>query len=124
MQPVHGFLAMKANLVSTSLSMGNGFCLYFYAAAALSDRLLISHAIPADWAELSVLFSLRLTWNLFQAGSAEEKAHAIQEGAQRVLKTVDWLRKHRFMPPTQLKEWQHMVKLRLASLSVARLKSA
>lgn len=45
-----------------------------------------------------------------QASSAEEKAHAIQEGAQRILKTVDWLRKHRFMPPAQLKEWQHMVR--------------
>ena len=44
-----------------------------------------------------------------QAVSAEEKAHAIQEGAQRVLKTLDWLKKHRFMPPAQLKEWQHMV---------------
>jgi hypothetical protein len=45
-----------------------------------------------------------------QAVSAEEKAHALQEGAQRVLKTVDWLRKHRFMPPGQLKEWQHLVR--------------
>ena len=43
-----------------------------------------------------------------QAVSAEEKAHAIQEGAQRILKTLEWLRKHRFMPPAQLKEWQHM----------------
>ncbi len=46
----------------------------------------------------------------WQAASAEEKAHALQEGAQRVLKTVDWLRKHRFMPPGQLKEWQHLVR--------------
>lgn len=44
-----------------------------------------------------------------QAASHEEKAHSIQEGAQRVMKTVDWLRKHRFMPPAQLKEWHHMV---------------
>jgi len=46
----------------------------------------------------------------WQAVSAEEKAHALQEGAQRVLKTVDWLRKHRFMAPGQLKEWQHLVR--------------
>ena len=45
-----------------------------------------------------------------QAGSPEEKAHAIQEGAQRVLKTLDWLKRHRCMPPAQLKEWQHMVR--------------
>ena len=45
-----------------------------------------------------------------QAVSPEEKAHAIQEGAQRVLKTLDWLKRHRCMPPAQLKEWQHMVR--------------
>ena len=49
---------------------------------------------------LAVIICLRILFYL-QAVSAEEKAHAIQEGAQRILKTLEWLRKHRFMPPAQ-----------------------
>ena len=44
-----------------------------------------------------------------QAASPEEKAHAVQEGAKRVLKTLEWNKKRRFMSNAQLKEWHHLV---------------
>lgn len=49
-----------------------------------------------------------------QAHSPEEKAVVIEDAAVRILATLDWHRRRRFMPQSQLKRWAHMVRTALA----------
>lgn len=55
-----------------------------------------------------------------QASAPEALAVALEEAAHRVIATVRWSRRQRFMPHAQLKQWKHVVRSPLGPSTVPR----
>ncbi|KAK9809766.1 hypothetical protein WJX73_004329 [Symbiochloris irregularis] len=56
------------------------------------------------------LMRFAIAGGILQAHSPEEKAVAIEEAVVRLMATLAWLRKHRFMAASQLRRWHHLVR--------------